>query len=154
MRHQNAFRETKVPESVGVRLALALEPSLSSFYETEELRLRPKMQQQTNLEAGGTKVVDELAWREWGNSLARFDLEDDSLIDDQIEPLPDDMATLVSNVDGQLPGDSVSPIGQLEFECAGVDGFDKTIAEIPVDGVKAADYGAHSFGFDQVRVHG
>lgn len=68
-----------------------------------------------------------------------LDLDDDSVLHEEVDPIFSDRSALVQGGDGQLSAMGQSGVGELDAQRLFVSGFEKAGTELSMDGDGAAD---------------
>src|SRR4051812_637943 len=107
--------------------------------EPTEFRLWAEVEEKADFEVRSTEVAVELRLGNQGESLHRFVLDDDAVVDEHIESLIPDQVTQVVDRYEHLTSDAMAAPGQLSFHCRGIDVLQEPKAEHAVDCVECAD---------------
>ena len=104
--------------------------------ESEELRPWTEIEQQPNLEVGGSKVVEELFPVRFHESLRCLELDDDLVLDHQVSSEVADAEIVVPHLDDFLTFDRESESCQLVRERPPIYGLEEPESEPIVNAMK------------------
>jgi hypothetical protein len=118
--------------------------------ESLELRLRPEVEQETDLVRCGAQITHELRSRKSRQRFGCFALDDDLFVDDEVESLPGHNTALESDLNWHFPGNVMPSVSELELHCATIRGFDQPKAKVVVNHVERADDRVTEFRLDKI----
>ena len=105
-----------------------------------ELWFRTKVEKEPELEIGCPEVVVKLPSRGFVEFRNRFRFYNKSFVYNQVESLGSKFLTLVKNVNGHFPRDSVPPLEKLALQRHNVEPLEKSESEVVVNLIEGSDH--------------
>jgi hypothetical protein len=106
-----------------------------------ELGDRSEVKEDAYLEVRRSQIADELHSISPGHLLCRLVLDDYTIINNHIQPLPTHVFSLVPNVDYQLANHDVSTVTELMLERTGINTLAHAITKILIHGEETTNDG-------------
>lgn len=121
-------------------------------HEAMEPGFGAEMEEQPDLIARGLQVASQLAQRGFVKVKRRLHLDDESVTDDDVEPLDGDGLSFVHDPDGDLPRNPMPSSTELLHERVDVHRFNKPVPQGVVHFVERTDDGAAERFVNQDKV--